>query len=309
MTEPKQFPQEYLNTALDYIQAEALRSSAIADWDALRLEAQAKIAGAQTTVDTYPVIEDVLRRLEDGHSMFFSPERVHHIVQPEKPLNDLPTGRRLSAEIAYIELTPVITPSIFDSYTAAARQVVRANSSPPVRGWIVDLRRNNGGNMYPMLAAAGDILGEGAAGTFVSAQNQSVAWKYRFGGAYYGDELVYGTQIPDLGVDHSQLPVAVLISARTMSSGEILAISFVGREKVRLLGEPTRGLTTANKVIPLSDGAELVLTTDAVADRLGKIYESAVIPDEIVATDWERFGTVDDPVIITAMRWLATVTT
>jgi carboxyl-terminal processing protease len=98
-----------------------------------------------------------------------------------------------------------------------------------------------------------------------------------------------------------------LISPQAMSSGEILAISFIGRDKVRLLGEPTRGLTTGNKAIPLSDGAELVLTTDVVANRHSKIYEGSIIPDEVVATDWERFGMDDDPVIMAALKWLATL--
>ena len=33
-----------------------------------------------------------------------------------------------------------------------------------VCGWVVDLRKNYGGNMWPMLAGVGPVLGEGIAG-------------------------------------------------------------------------------------------------------------------------------------------------
>src|SRR4051794_390205 len=118
MTEPVQSPQEYLDVVLDYIQTRAFNTNHFPDWDAMRRECHERIAEARTTADTYPVIEDVLRRLEDGHSFFRTPQRVQQIEHPETPLNPLPSGRRLSSNIGYIQMTAVSTTSTFDAYVA-----------------------------------------------------------------------------------------------------------------------------------------------------------------------------------------------
>ena len=295
---------EYLDEALHMIQTKAYNSSHIADWDALRRECHERIADAQTTADTYPVISDVLLRLEDGHSSLRTPQRVQEIEHPEKPIYPAPSGRRLCDDIGYLQITGVSTPSIFDAYVATVREVIAANSDPLVKGWIIDVRENRGGSVYPMIAAVGEILGEGDLGTLVSAQNTTIPWSYRSDGAYCGDILVQRVEKSRFSVDHSWLPVAVLISDKTRSAGEMLAISFIGRPNVRTFGEATIGHTNANQAWELSDGAWLIVATALEADRTGKIYHGAIIPDESVATDWDRFGTDGDLVIAAALRWL-----
>lgn len=64
----------YLNEVLDYIQEKSVRRQHI-DWQALRQEASALAASAQTKAETYPAIERALGLLGDHHSMFFDPER------------------------------------------------------------------------------------------------------------------------------------------------------------------------------------------------------------------------------------------
>jgi hypothetical protein len=76
-------------------------------------------------------------------------------------------------------------------------------------------------------------------------------------------------------------PVAVLVGPATASSGEALAIAFRGRPSTRLFGATTRGLTTSNRVFPLSDGSLLNLSTAAFADRTGTSYPNGVTPDEL----------------------------
>lgn len=76
-------------------------------------------------------------------------------------------------------------------------------------------------------------------------------------------------------------PVAVLVGPTTASSGEAVAIAFRGRSSTRLFGATTRGLTTANRVFPLSDGSLLNLTTAAFVDRLVTPYQNGVTPDEL----------------------------
>jgi hypothetical protein len=40
-------------------------------------------------------------------------------------------------------------------------------------------------------------------------------------------------------------------------------------------------------------------------DRLGNVYNGAIIPNEAMPTAWQQIGTDNDPAIIAAQQWLA----
>jgi carboxyl-terminal processing protease len=110
---------------------------------------------------------------------------------------------------------------------AFSRKVVSAISatSPQVRcGWIVDLRENQGGNMWPMLAALRPFLGGEKLGNFESPSEKSPAW-------------IAPRNVGSPDVDFTSATVAVLIGPKTASSGEAVAVAFHGRSKTRLFGE------------------------------------------------------------------------
>jgi C-terminal processing protease CtpA/Prc len=73
------------------------------------------------------------------------------------------------------------------SFATTLQQTIRTkDTSVDVVGWIVDLRGNSGGNMWPMVAGIGPILGEGIIGHFVNSRDLWVAWEYRLGAAING---------------------------------------------------------------------------------------------------------------------------
>jgi carboxyl-terminal processing protease len=94
----------------------------------------------------------------------------------------------------------------------------------------------------------------------------------------------------------------VLTGPKTSSSGEILALAFKGMPQVRLMGEPTAGLTTANTTYDLFDGSTLVLTICQEADRTGRICEGRIIPDDLIKSD--PLLKNEDVVRANAMMWL-----
>ena len=67
----------------------------------------------------------------------------------------------------------VLAAAFADAIQAAIRQADRAE----LAGWIVDLRGNTGGNMWPMLAGFGPVLGEGTAGFFIDPDGVGVPWR------------------------------------------------------------------------------------------------------------------------------------
>jgi hypothetical protein len=54
----------------------------------------------------------------------------------------------------------------------------------------------------------------------------------------------------------------------------------------------------------LGDGSWLLLAESLEADRLGRIYQGRVSPDESVEIIWRLLGTEEDPAILEAVAWL-----
>jgi hypothetical protein len=76
------------------------------------------------------------------------------------------------------------------------------------------------------------------------------------------------------------LPVAVIASRATSSGGENVVIAFHGRAKTRLFGAQTAGLTSSNQAVDLPDGARLVVASGWPRDRDGRVYQTAIKPDQ-----------------------------
>ena len=79
------------------------------------------------------------------------------------------------------------------------------------------------------------------------------------------------------------------------SSGELIAISFIGRENTRSFGASTCGLSTSNSPFKLSDNYSLNLTTAYLADRNNNLYGITVDPDIV---------TTNEDIIQNAVEWI-----
>ena len=104
-------------------------------------------------------------------------------------------------------------------------------------------------------------------------------------------------------------PVAVLFDRGTASSGEVVAVSFAGRDNARSFGARTYGFTTSNQTFTMPDGATLVVTTGIEGDRTGRQYPEGVEPDEIVPIVPEGVPVpatppAADPQLDAALGWL-----
>ena len=178
-----------------------------------------------------------------------------------------------------------------DSLVAA----VRAADGPQVRGWIVDLRGNNGGNMWPMIAGVGSILGTGNAGYFVFPSGSQQVWGFDGSEAIDGGIVQQKVTSPYYLLAPSPR-VAVLLDRRVASSGEAVAVAFKQRPNTHFFGTRTCGLSTSNQGFTLSDGAVLTLSTAIDADRTGTLYGGPVLPDSVI--------TDTSAVVPAAVAWL-----
>ena len=294
----------YLGSALDIL-AERSLLRADTDWPALRGKAFADAAGARTSADTYAAISSALASLGDGHSRLLRPEQMRESYAADNPVSaDLAT-RRLAGGAGYLAL-PALSGSerTAVAYVEQGRAAVGAVDAAGVCGWVVDLRGNSGGNVWPMLAVAGRIIGDGPAGAFVTPDGGRSEWTVRSGEPRLdGVPMAPGGPAPELA--GRGLPVAVLTGPQTASAGEAAAIAFHGRPATRSFGMATRGLPTANVPHPLADGAVIVLTEAREADRTGRVHDGPVLPDEEVAFREQDVRKGDDRPLDAATRWLA----
>ncbi|GAB3841141.1 S41 family peptidase [Dactylosporangium cerinum] len=148
-------------------------------------------------------------------------------------------------------------------------------------GWVVDLRGNQGGNMWPMLGVIGSLLPDGVLGYFVPPTGPDQVWRLRQGRVLLDSRTMARTVAPH----HPGGPVAVLTDGGTGSSGEAVAVAFRGRPDVRTFGSETAGMTSANEIHPLRDGARLSVTVAWFADHHHTVCRGPLQPDESGGTD------------------------
>lgn len=299
---------DYLQEVLDLIEERSIHSPA-ADWDAVRDNAQKAAAGSQSQADVYPTIRYILRKLGDTHSSLFTPERAQRITSEGSDSTNLPkwespSGSIVEERFAYINIPKFLgtNPERMTAFADEMQGRIKELDSEMLCGWIVDLRQNMGGNVFPMLAGIGPILGEGDAGGGRAVDGTEVKRFYADGRA--GKATISGDAYELL---KSSPSVAVLLGPNTASSGEAVALAFVGRSNTKTFGSPTAGYTTGNVPIPLSDGAILNLAVTNMMDRDGNIYSGPIAPDVAIDADANADPNTD-AVVQEAVTWLETNT-
>ena len=218
-----------------------------------------------------------------------------------------PAVRRLSGGVAALELFGVSTAEGREAfrYLEAAHDGIRRVAGRRTCGWVVDLRRDTGGSVPPMLVAVGPVLGDGRAVGYRD-KNGATTWYGYADGAFSVDGQPQSSLAASrpARLPRPAPPVAVLTSRLTASAGEAVVMAFRGRPGARSFGEATAGVPTGNAQHRLADGAELYLTDAIGVDRTGRAHQTRIRPDQPVATDWTRYGTAADPVLRAATTWL-----
>jgi len=274
-------PQEYAAIALDH-----MRDGIHADptrYDEVRSRVEREVVAAESYEDTYLSLTRAGEELGGEHTYFIRP------VAAASMFGDSETSTRNFGVVPTVRTsdgTTTVTvpsfgspnPEIRQEYVDRGAQAIVDAAPATTRGWVVDLRSNNGGAIWPMLAAVSSLLDEGPVLAFEGRNSSEQATVQ--GGAAALD----GTVLAESTVERfeTDLPVAVVIGQRTVSAGEAVAIAFVGQEGVRVFGQPSYGFTSANEARTLSDGAVLNLTTAFDADRSGRLYKGPIQPDEVV---------------------------
>ncbi len=270
------------------------------DWMAVEAQANIMLGDKTKVTEAYPAIRYVIAQLGEKHTFLVNADAAkaqmtdRAVGNARPPDVNTPEGYSLAGGIGLITLK-FHHGSLADdiAYAKAGRGALATFYRAHICRYIVDLRGNGGGNIYPMINGLQALLGP-----------EPYGYSQYVGGAEEPRTLANAPYMPmgDAAVDPRQrdlqgtAPVAVLIDRDTASSGEFTAMSFEGRPHTRFFGEPTAGYLTINGHYNLPDGAFMAVSIGWSTDRLHRTYRETIEPDE---TTSRGQATVD-----AAIAWL-----
>lgn len=246
------------------------------EWRSTYNECLKMIENAKNYNDTYDAIRKALSVGGGKHSMLMTKSESQDTTESYDEV--LPTVS-LDGDIAIIKLPDFLgTAEAGQKYAKVAEDFIHENRDK-IKGVVLDLRGNTGGDMGPMATAVSSLLPDGELVYYhyrsydvpVTLKNGVVSNAGTGGKSLYPDEKL-------------NVPVAILTDDMTASSGEALTLCFRGLENTRTFGAPTAGYTSVNMLYNMYDGAQMYLTVAFDKARTGEIFkETPIEPD--VATD------------------------
>lgn len=287
-------PQAYVNEIIDLLRQHAITRERV-DWPELRQRVDSLTKGAHTIEATYPAIKLAFELIGTNHTSLRTANGqlvAYH--------SDLQCGEHIDRtipkleKVGYIRVNGFTSPDPWEKelFAFALQRKISEQDSADLYGWIVDLRWNTGGNMWPMIAGIGPLLGNGDYGYFINKHKSR--WGYQNGASVLNGKPMVTVTSP-YKLAHPTPRIAVLSSNNTASSGEATLISFKQRDNVKVFGKNSCGQATANRTFRLSNGSQLHLTVSEMADRNKNTYSHAVTVDEEVS---------QDKIIEVAVQWL-----
>jgi len=296
-------------------------------WSQLSTEARQKASGTTDSLSSYPIVAQMIKALGDHHGGL-SPTKENtkeykrrygklwseaDSRPPASAFMERKDPKAMDLSLGSKSVRSVIVPSVFtrdDEQSYAnnlSKMLLEAPSS--TCGFIIDLRGNVGGDMWPMLAALSPLLATNYAGAFTSRVEAPIKWFAKEGrsGQIHSDNqtsvsfVISGFKPASASLANA--PVAVLLDDGVLSSGEAVAIAFEGRKETRSFGAHTYGLSTVNSSFSMKDGTTLYLSTGVYQDRLAHGYPGGVMPD--VSVDPADVAVNDPaPAVVAALSWL-----
>ena len=246
------------------------------EWKSTYNECLKMIENAKSYDDTYDAIRKALSVGGGKHSMLMTKSESQDTTESYDEV--LPTVS-LDGDIAIIKLPDFLgTAEAGQKYAKVAEDFIHENRDK-IKGVVLDLRGNTGGDMGPMATAVSSLLPDGELVYYhyrsydvpVTLKNGVVSNASTGGKSLYPEEKL-------------NVPVAILTDDMTASSGEALTLCFRGLENTRTFGAPTAGYTSVNMLYNMYDGAQMYLTVAFDKARTGEIFkETPIEPD--VATD------------------------
>ncbi|MNU88029.1 Peptidase family S41 [compost metagenome] len=285
-------PKKYLEEAIGIMKQNSVNKGKV-DWDKLTKEAMDSLTDKKTNEEVYPIIVNAIEKLGDYHSKFILPEIVEAYMKSYQEQGfdfPYPEDSLIDGRLAYITLPAIgnLNKEDWKLYVGDFYQKIQLLDAKNPKAWLIDLRENDGGMFSPMFQAIQPFLDTKKVIGSKDQNGQISYFTSRNDAIFFGSQLIATINIPTIKLKNKDIPVFILVSKKTASSGEFVAASFVGQKNATITGVNTQGLTSDNSDFRLSDGAILILTTGNLVDRKGNEYSEigkGISPEINVKTD------------------------
>lgn len=267
----------------DLMQAHVLTKEQI-DWQTLKQDTLGLLGNTPTLQNRDQAIFHLVKASKTNHTFFRNHQTGKVIfysdLKCKSEISDTRADKDIPEDIGYLSVPGFVGGDRQKSniFSRSLQSQIKQQDNAELKGWIIDLTSNSGGNMWPMLAGLTPILGNNSLGQFVTTDGSVTTW-----GAYNGRLLRNNTNtiysVDSYKLKSKDLPIAVLTSKRTASSGEASLIALKALPNTRTFGENSCGQSTANKSYQLSTGDALILTVSVMADKHGNPYGSSIHAD------------------------------
>jgi len=297
---PSKSAKKYLDKVFKIIEDRYIYIDSI-NIPALKEKCYPLISNALSRKDTYQAIDTLLTNLFDHHHIFWRPEQFTNPSYFGRLT--FPVVELLNESIGYIKIPPIVNQyNQWQLWIDTLQNSMNSFKSHSIKGWIIDLRGNYGGDLPPMITSLYPFLGDTIIYTLKDRNNNSAT--YRFSLGYYtlekkGKTLKILPYNKKLGLTKNA-PVSILIDSKTASAAEMVAIAFKGRSNTIFLGEPTAGLTIGTDGFTLADNAFFTIATGRFYDSKGISYEHSINPDIFIKQEPNK----EDKTKQMAIDWL-----
>ncbi|WP_142724462.1 S41 family peptidase [Chryseobacterium sp. ON_d1] len=269
-------PKLYIEKAISIMEMNSVNKNKI-DWKKIKENALEEGKDKNSIRETYPIIRNILGKLGDQHSKFFKPEVVEAYLKRYKEVGiafPYPKDSLIGADIAYVTVPAIaiLNNEDWNEYVESFYAKIKKLDHKNPKCWVIDLRENDGGMFAPMFKAVYPFLGRKNVVGSMDNTGEIKYFNYKDSNIYFGSYIIGAIATPDIELKNKNIPIFVLTSKKTASSGEFLAASFKGQKNVKIIGTNTQGLTSDNSEFKLEDGAFLVLTTGILIDRNKREY-------------------------------------
>ena len=183
--------------------------------------------------------------------------------------------------------------------------IIKVANIREIKGWIIDLRLNIGGNANVMLAGLYHLLGDHTVYLGLDTDKNIKTRTGLYQGALYENHRLLTEAKTSIDAD-TKTPVALVTGIMTGSAGEFVAMGFRGRDNVLIIGEESYGLTTSNDLFELPFDTKAAITLMFATDRSAK-YTPSIKPDISIIREANFEDLTKDKNVIEGIKFIDSV--
>ncbi|MEO8086562.1 MAG: S41 family peptidase, partial [Bacteroidota bacterium] len=242
-----------LDTTIHIMKINSVNAKTV-DWKKVETEINNLSKKCQNLYELGPSFNYLYNALNDFHGAFFIGDSSYNWEQKapvyskaindefEKAVHGIPLKTAIvENEYGYLRIPSMMSFLYGQNVSDSLCRLLRQN----IKGLIIDLRLNAGGNMYPMLLGVNPVLGNGKIGSFNVSGKTNQDWLLQDNNFYVDTTLVTSLKSGCI-IRADNIPVVLICSNSTGSAGEDFIIAFKGRPNTVLIGEKTAGYVTIN---------------------------------------------------------------